>query len=230
MVSLWERVCIAFNLPIHPGDWDKWSHSLRVGNQECGYFRGFEGYKEYVAIDPKHLGLINKSLEEGNLMVVEGSSIYIDSNGVVRPKRDTHLDNISNALNSLGINHTLTKDGRDYKFTLFPDSRGTRGVLGGVPRGGPLVSDFALIQRRRPPPPPPPPIKVAGASGAAALVARGADKKGTNRPAFYHPIRYKKLLIDRQKTKTFRPPPSVRPQWPPKSDTQLEREYHGTGG
>ena len=74
-------------------------------------------------MDPGWMSLINTSLKERKLMVVEGTSIYIDSNGFVHPKRDTQLDNISNALNTLGIDHTLIKDGRRYKFTLFPSSR-----------------------------------------------------------------------------------------------------------
>ena len=132
--SLWASVCNAFNAAIHPGDYDRWSHDLYVGGyagypdpNHCGFFSGFEGYAGYVAMDPGWMSLIDTSLRERKLMVVRGSTPYFDSKGMVRHKSAEQLQSISNALNDLGIDHTLqvddTADTRgDYEFTLFPRS------------------------------------------------------------------------------------------------------------
>jgi hypothetical protein len=129
--SLWGIVCDAFHAAIHPGDDDRWSHSLHVERKEktrkeklrrynCGFFRGFEGYAGYVAMDPGWMWLIDTSLRERKLMVVSGSTSYVDSKGIVRHKNAEQLQSISNALNDLGIDHTLQVDRGDYGFTLFP--------------------------------------------------------------------------------------------------------------
>ena len=126
----WASVCDAFSAAIHPGDYDRWSHDLYVGGytgypdpNHCGFFSGFEGYAGYVAMDPKWMSLIDTSLRERKLMVVRGSTRYVDSKGMVRHKSAEQLQSISNALNDLGIDHTLQVDTReDYEFTLFPRS------------------------------------------------------------------------------------------------------------
>ena len=69
------------------------------------------------------MSLIDTSLRERKLMVVRGSTRYVDSKGMVRHKSAEQLQSISNALNDLGIDHTLQVDTReDYEFTLFPRS------------------------------------------------------------------------------------------------------------
>ena len=119
--SLWGSVCDAFNAAILPGDDDNLSHRLKIlGKRDCGIFRGFEGYAGYVAMDPGWMWLIDTSLRERKLMVVSGSTSYVDSKGIVRHKNAEQLQSISNALNDLGIDHTLQVDRGDYGFTLFP--------------------------------------------------------------------------------------------------------------
>ena len=68
------------------------------------------------------MSLIDTSLRERKRMVVRGSTAYQDSNGNRRIKSAEQMQKISDALNALGIDHTVKPPESgftSYKFTPF---------------------------------------------------------------------------------------------------------------